>query len=249
MNDLLINLRKAIDRALDIRGETQEILLSEFPSHVIKSLEVILSDPDEARASNRLMLLKAKVDEAARLTKQSVGSFEDIESQKIQVPIFEETGLTAKPTEEGEQALSATGGALGSSAVQQGNGSLNKALDALRQEMASLKQAFHQSLKAKSPKPEDEEFENDKNTEKKTKPKKPGEEEAPTEEKQKAKKPEEDKKADEEDSDKKVSKSDQTSWPLDMNETMPDAKPVSKRNPDRDWGSDLSSELPKSQTA
>lgn len=239
MKELLSKLKKAVDRALDAHAATEEITLADFPGYVVKSLEAILADGDTERTASRLGVLRTKVDEASALAKQSVGSAEDTESQKITVTVFEEPGLSGKPKVESETSPAAAGGALGASGVAGPNGMLGKALDDLRKEVSELKR-----LVGKQGEDDDEE-------EKKRKAKgkdddddaakAAGSKDADEKQRDKAKDEGDDeekraKAGDEEDEDKKgVAKA---QWPLDMNATMPGAESVQKRHPDIDWGSD-----------
>lgn len=134
MEELLLKLRKAVDRALDAHAPSKEISIGEFPAYVIKSLETVLADADPDRATNRLSALKAMVDQAVGITKESAGAAEDLESYKITITVFEEQGLTSKP-EGGSEALGAK------SEVADG-ATLDKALETLRQEVAEIKRAI-----------------------------------------------------------------------------------------------------------
>lgn len=232
MKNLLIRLKKAVDRALDAHATTQDIPLAEFPAYVVKSLEAILADGDSDRVADRLAVLRTKVDEACTLAKQTAGAAEDTESQKITVQIFEEPGLTAKPKLESETSPVAAGAALGASAVAGPNGMLGKALDQLRHEVAELKRLVgkpddgddeeEKKRKAKDEKDEDQE---------KAKGK-PKDGEGDEDQRAKAK----DDEGDEDKGPDGVAKS--VNWPLDMNVTMPGAESIQKRAPELDWGSD-----------
>jgi len=240
MKELLSKLKKAVDRALDAHAATEEITLAEFPGYVVKSLEAILTDGDAERTAGRLGVLRAKVDEASALAKQSVGSAEDTESQKITVTIFEEPGLSAKPKVESETSPAAAGGALGASGVASPDGMLGKALDQLRQEVSELKRLVgkqgaaidDEEEKKRKAKGKDEEDDAAKIA---------GSKDADEKQRDKAKDEGDDeekraKAGDEEDEDKKgVTKA---QWPLDMNATMPGAESVQKRHPDLEWGAD-----------
>lgn len=238
MKDLLIKLKKAVDRALDVHASTKEISLAEFPAYVVKSLEAILADGDSDRTAHRLTALRAKVDEVSGLAKQSAGAAEDTESQKITVTVFEEPGLTGKPKVESETSPAAAGGAVGASAVAGPDGMLGKALDALRQEVAEIKRLVgkqdedddeEKKRKAKANEDEDEK-------KRKAKDKDDEDEQAKAGEKDSDEEDDKAKADDEEDEDKK--KVAKAGWPLDMNSTMPGAESVQKRHPDLDWGSD-----------
>jgi len=218
MDDLLLKLRKAVDRAIDARGSTKSILVSEFPAHVVKSLEAVLADSDTDRVSSRLAVLKAEVEKVVALTKESAGSAEDLATQRITVAIFEEPGLSARPKVESETTPAAAGSTTGSSDVAGPNGMLGKALDALRQEVAEIKRSLGAD-KAMHP--------DKQNTEDEDQQKAAADNEE--EDQQKAK-------ADNADEDDQVAKS--VGWPLDMNRTMPGATPVEKRDPSLDWGGD-----------
>jgi len=231
MKELLSKLKKAVDRALDAHAATQEIELADFPAYIVKSLEAILADGDRDRTANRLAALRAKVDEASTLAKQSAGAAEDTDSQKITVTVFEEPGLSAKPKVESETSPAAAGGALGASAVAGPDGMLGKALDSLRREVSEIKGLLGKDMHPGS---------DDDDEEKKRKAKDKDKEDEQAKAKDKDKGEESDKakaEDDEEDEDKKQSVA-KAQWPLDMNSTMPGAESVQKRHPDLEWGSD-----------
>ena len=239
MKDLLSKLKKAVDRALDTHAATEEITLDEFPGYVVKSLEAILADGDAERTAGRLGVLRAKVDEASALAKQSVGSAEDTESQRLTVTVFEEPGLSAKPKVESETSPAAAGGALAASGVAGPNGMLGKALDDLRKEVSELKRLVGKQAddddEKKKRKAKDEKDEDQEKAKAKAK-----DDEEDEDKRTKAKDDDDEKKRakakDEDDEDKKgVTKA---QWPLDMNATMPGAESVQKRHPDLEWGSD-----------
>jgi len=220
MDDLLLKLRKAVDRAIDVRGSTQSIPVSEFPAHVIKSLEAVLADSDSERASSRLAVLKAEVEKAVALTKESAGSAEDLATQRITVAVFEEPGLSGGPKVESETTPAAAGSTTGSSGVAGADGVLGKALDALRQEVAELKRSLATGKGMHPDKEGDKDDDQNKAA---------GEDD----EKDKKKAEGDD---DEKDGDDKVAKS--VGWPLDMNRTMPGAEPIEKRDASLAWGTD-----------
>lgn len=143
MNPMLLKLKKAIDRAMAGQWPTREIALAEFPGYVIKSLEVILADKDEERATRRLALLKAQVDGAWAITKQTAGAAEDLESVRVQVAVFEEPGLTAKPAV--EQELRITGAKRNPDDTARREEPLKKAVESLQHEVAELKRALGMS--------------------------------------------------------------------------------------------------------
>lgn len=242
MKELLTKLKKAVDRALDLHAATKEISIAEFPAYVVKSLETILADRDPERAATQLAALRAKVDEVSAVAKQSAGSAEDTESQRVSVTVFEEPGLSAKPTVESDTSPAAAGGALGASAVAAPNGMLGKALEQLRQEVAELKRLVgkqeeddEEERKRKAKDSEDEEQDKAK-----AKAKDAEDDEG---KRAKAKDAEDDegkssKAEDEEDDEKKAGVAKSVSWPLDMNATMPGAETVEKRSPELDWGGD-----------
>jgi len=237
MKDLLTKLKKAVDRALDLHAATKEIALAEFPAYVVKSLETILADSDADRAATRLAALRAKVDE---VSKQSAGSAEDTESQRVTVTVFEEPGLSAKPTVESDTSPVAAGGALGASAVASPNGMLGKALEQLRQEVDELKRSMGKQE-------EDDEDEkkrkakDDEDDEGKRVKAKDDEDDEGTRAKAQDDEEDEGKRAkakDEEDDENKAGVAKSVSWPLDMNATMPGVESVEKRSPELDWGGD-----------
>jgi len=233
MKELLTKLKKAVDRALDLHAPTKEIELAEFPGYVVKSLETILADKDTDRAASRLAVLRAKVDEVSEIAKQTAGAAEDTESQRVNVTVFEEPGLSAAPKVESERGPEAAGSGTGASAVAAPNGALGKALEQLRQEVAEIKGLLG---KQKDDDEDDKDMADGKKEE--GSQAKAKDEEDEDKDKAAAGEKDRDKAKDEDDEEKKAGVAKAVNWPLDMNATMPGAEPIEKRNPDLDWGCD-----------
>lgn len=235
MNEMLIKLKKAVDRAMDTHGSTREVPLAEFPSHVLKSLEVILADPDEDRATRRLAQLKTSVDEACVIAKQSMGTGEDLETQRVHVVVYEEPAAAGTPAGTG----SAEAG--GNRPHEQ---ELGQAIQSLQGEVAALKRALGHALgtaeddrgqdagaadedartaKAEERGGEPEEDEEDEDDEEKSKRKAKGKEG-----KRKAK--------GKEAASEQVAKA--VAWPLDLNTRLSGAAPAPGASDDFDWGTD-----------
>ena len=241
MKEMLLVLKKAVDRALDADAATQEIPLGEFPSHVVKSLEAILGDADGERAASRLVTLETEVDEACALVKQGD------DAQVIRVTVHEEPELTAKPRVEKERPVPYDSGTAGyKPAKSAANAELAPMLAKLAREVAALKQALVPS-EAEQRKAEGDEADAD---QAKAKPKandkaKPRAASDKMPAKLKARGA--DSKDEKQDAAKPTKKGDAqgaarvpaewADWPNDMNTTMPDAKPETM-DPDLDWGAD-----------
>lgn len=250
MTSTLMKLKKTIDRLLEAESATHEIALPEFPGYVVKSLEVILADKNEERAAARLAALKAKVNEASALAKQSVGAAEDIESQRINVMVFEEPDLTAKPAI--EQEIAVTGAGANKGARRAAESPLQKAVEALKHELAGLQRALGEAAgEHGEAQPADKAANGaaSAKTPAKSKEKgKPGQESADATAKQedddedKGKRNGDAEKAGQDDEEKAkkparpVAKA--VAWPLDMNATIPGEEPVAKSSSDLDWGPD-----------
>jgi hypothetical protein len=234
MKEMLLVLKKAVDRALDADAATQEIPLAAFPSHVVKSLEAIIGDPDVEHAADRLATLQAELDEACALVKQGD------DAQVIRVIVHEEPALTAKPRVEKELPVPYDSGTAGYKPAKRAeNAELAPMLAKLAREVAALKHALGTG-DAEQRKAENDQANADQ-AEGKGKPR-AASDKMPAKPKAGA-----DSKDEKQDAAKPTKKGDAqgaarvpaewADWPNDMNTTMPDAKPE-MMDPDLDWGSD-----------
>jgi hypothetical protein len=235
MNSVLLKLKKAIERAIEPESPTREITLAEFPGHVIKSLEVILADTDEERAARRLALIKAQVDETSAFVKQAAGAAEDLESVRVKVVVFEEPGLTAKPTVEHEQRIPGAKRDLAEGREEP----LQKAVDALQHEIAELTRVLGGSSSSdpeKTVDSSDAKTTSEKAAKTAMDVRKEDAKDAASGESQSghAGQP-----AGAQDGTRTATKeSTAVSWPLDMNTTMSGAQSVTKADAEFDWGPD-----------
>jgi hypothetical protein len=235
MKEMLLVLKKAVDRALAADAPTEEIPLTEFPSYVVKSLEAILGDADGERAASRLVTLETEVDEACALVKQGD------DAQVIRVTVHEEPELTAKPRVEKERPVPFDSGTAGDRPAKgAANAELAPILAKLAREVAALKQALSPGDA------EQHKAENDQANANQAKDKgKPRAARDKTPAKPKARGV--DSKDEKQDAAKPTKKRDAqgtarvpaewADWPNDMNTTMPDARPETM-DPDLDWGAD-----------
>jgi hypothetical protein len=228
MKEMLLALKKAVDEALAADTPTEEIPLAAFPSHVVKSLELILDDSDVERAAHRLATLQAELDEACALLKQGD------DAQVIRVVVHEEPELTAKPRVEKELPVPYDSGTAGYKPAKRAD--LAPMLAKLAREVAALKQALAAGDA------EQRKAENDQADAKaKAKPRATGGKVPPKPKSRAADL------QDEQDTPKPTKKADTqgaarmpiewADWPMDMNWTMPGAEPETV-DPDFDWGTD-----------
>jgi hypothetical protein len=235
MKEMLLALRKAVDKALAADAPTNEIPLAEFPSHVVKSLEVIIGDTDVERAGRRLATLQAELDEACALAKQGANE------QLIRVVMHDEPDLTAKPRVEKELPVPhASGTARHKPAKGTTNAGLAPMLVKLTRALAALKQALAAG-DAEQHKAENDQADVDQ-TKAKAKPPATSDKMPPKPKSRTA-----DAKGDTQDTATPTKKSNAqgaarvpaewADWPRDMNKTMPGAKPETM-DPDLDWGTD-----------
>ena len=231
MKEMLLALKKAVDEAL--AADTEEIPLAEFPTHVVKSFEVILDDSDVERAAHRLATLQAELDEACALLKQGD------DAQAIRVVVHEEPKLTAKPRVEKELPVPYDSGTAGYKPAK--SAGLAPMLAKLAREVATLKQALA-SGDAEQRKAENDQADAGQGKPKgKAKPRaasgkmppKPKSRAADSQDEQDAPKPT--KKGDAQGAARVPAE--WADWPMDMNWTMPGAEPETV-DPDFDWGTD-----------
>jgi hypothetical protein len=237
MKEMLLALKKAVDEALAADASTEEIPLTEFPSHVVKSLEAIIGDTDVERAAQRLATLEAELDEACALIKQGD------DAQAIRVVVHEELELTAKPRIEKELPVPYDSGTAGyKPAKRAANAELAPMLEKLAREVAALKQALA-SGNAEQRKAENDQADADQGKPKgKARPRAASGKMPPKPKSRAA-----DSTDDEQDAPTPAKKGDAqgaarvpaewADWPNDMNWTMPDAEPETM-DPDFDWGAD-----------
>lgn len=229
MKEMLLALKKAVDEALAADIPTEEIPLAEFPSHVVKSLELILDDSDVERAAHRLATLQAELDEACALLKQGD------DAQVIRVVVHEEPELTAKPRVEKELPVPYDSGNAGYRPAKRAD--LAPMLAKLARDVAALKQALAAG-DAEQRKAEDDQADAKAKTKPRTAsgkvPPKPKSRAAgSTDGEQDAPKPT--KKGDAQGAARVPAE--WADWPMDMNWTMPGAEPETV-DPDFDWGTD-----------
>lgn len=236
MKEMLLALKKAVDEALTADA-TEEIPLAEFPRHVVKSIEAIISDTDVERAGHRLATLQAELEEACALAKQGDNE------QLIRVVVHEEPELTAKPRVEKELPVPYDSGTAGyKPAKAAANAGLAPMLVKLTRDLAALKQALAAG-DAEQRKAENDQADADQ-AKAKGKPKPPaaGDKMSPKPKSRTA-----DAKGDTQDTGKPTKKSNAqgaarvpaewADWPNDMNTTMPGVEPEGM-DPDLDWGAD-----------
>jgi hypothetical protein len=237
MKEMLLALKKAVDEALAADSSTEEIPLTEFPRHVVKSLEAIIGDTDVERAGRRLVALQAELDEACALAKRGDNE------QLIRVVVHEEPELTAKPRVEKELPVPYDSGTAGyKPAKAAANAGLAPMLVKLTRDLAALKQALTAGDAEQRKAENDQADANQAKAKGKPKPPAAGDKMSPKPKSRTA-----DAKGDTQDTAKPTKKSNAqgaarvpaewADWPKDMNKTMPGAKPETM-DPDLDWGTD-----------
>jgi hypothetical protein len=229
MKEMLLALKKAVDEALAADTPTEEIPLAAFPSHVVKSLELILDDSDVERAAHRLATLQAELDEACALLKQGD------DAQVIRVVVHEEPELTAKPRVEKELPVPYDSGTAGYKPAKRAD--LAPMLAKLAREVAALKQALAagdaEQRKAENDQADAKAKTKPRAASGKVPPKPKSRAAGSTDGEQDAPKPT---KKGEAQGTARVP-AEWADWPMDMNWTMPDAEPEAM-DPDFDWGAD-----------